>query len=280
MKRVDINGEAFEQNTMNLPVNEVYKTDDLDMFKFTKFNRNVLFTDEMLEQAKEGFVSPIIVNEYMVVIDGQHRLEHAKKAGVPIEYIIKPGLNEHDIVRMNTTQRKWNMLNYIESYANQGSEEYVSLLNLLNKKYAGTTVVISVAKNQTTATDVNKLIKSGSFEFINFEETLNFLKYYEKFRKETDTPKRTKPALAMYSLFRIEGFDGDRLIRKVLQKKFDDDLRTKGYNLTEALKEFIDKYNDKLSQDSPLFIEYYIKNNGDLIIENARKEWAQKKTAK
>lgn len=280
MKRVDINGQEIKQNTMNLPVNEVYKTDDLEMFKFTKFNRNVLFTDEMLEQAKEGFVSPIIVNEYMVVIDGQHRLEHAKKAGVPIEYIIKPGLNEHDIVRMNTTQRKWNMLNYIESYANQGSEEYVSLLNLLNKKYAGTTVVISVARNQTTATDVNKLIKSGSFEFINFEETLNFLKYYEKFRKETDTPKRTKPALAMYSLFRIEGFDGDRLIRKVLQKKFDDDLRTKGYNLTEALKEFIDKYNDKLSQDSPLFIEYYIKNNGDLIIENDRKEWAQKKTAK
>lgn len=280
MKRVDINGQEIKQNTMNLPVNEVYKTDDLEIFKFTKFNRNVLFTDEMLEQAKEGFVSPIIVNEYMVVIDGQHRLEHAKKAGVPIEYIVKPGLNEHDIVRMNTTQRKWNMLNYIESYANQGSEEYVSLLNLLNKKYAGTTVVISVARNQTTATDVNKLIKSGSFEFINFEETLNFLKYYEKFRKETDTPKRTKPALAMYSLFRIEGFDGDRLIRKVLQKKFDDDLRTKGYNLTEALKEFIDKYNDKLSQDSPLFIEYYIKNNGDLIIENARKEWAQKKTAK
>ncbi|MGX0706689.1 ParB-like nuclease family protein [Staphylococcus capitis] len=280
MKRVDINGQEIKQNTMNLAVNEVYKTDDLEMFKFTKFNRNVLFTDEMLEQAKEGFVSPIIVNEYMVVIDGQHRLEHAKKAGVPIEYIIKPGLNEHDIVRMNTTQRKWNMLNYIESYANQGSEEYVSLLNLLNKKYAGTTVVISVARNQTTSTDVNKLIKSGNFEFINFEETLNFLKYYEKFRKETDTPKRTKPALAMYSLFRIEGFDGDRLIRKVLQKKFDDDLRTKGYNLTEALKEFIDKYNDKLSQDSPLFIEYYIKNNGDLIIENARKEWAQKKTAK
>lgn len=280
MKRVDINGQEIKQDTMNLPVNEVYKTDDLEMFKFTKFNRNVLFTDEMLEQAKEGFISPIIVNEYMVVIDGQHRLEHAKKAGVPIEYIIKPGLNEHDIVRMNTTQRKWNMMNYIESYANQGSEEYVTLLNLLNKNYAGTTVVISVARNQTTSGDVNKLIKSGSFEFINFEETLNFLKYYEKFRKETDTPKRTKPALALYSLFRIEGFDGDRLIRKVLQKKFDDDLRTKGYNLTEVLKEFIDKYNDKLSQDSPLFIEYYSKNNGDLIIENARKEWAQKKTAK
>lgn len=281
MKRVDINGEAFEQNTMNLPVNEVYKTDDLDMFKFTKFNRNILFTDEMLKQAKEGFISPIIVNEYMVVIDGQHRLEHAKKAGVPIEYIVKPGLTEHDIVRMNTTQRPWSLLNFIESYANQGSEQYVALLNLINKKYAGTSVVISVGRNSTgSSKGLTDLVKSGNFEFVNFEQTLNFLKYYERFRQETNTPKKTKVALAIYALYRLKGFDEDRLIRKVLQKKFDDDLRVKGYDLTEALREFIDKYNDKLTQDSSSFIEYYVKNNGELIIDNPKKDWALKKTAK
>lgn len=281
MKRVDINGEAFEQNTMNLPVNEVYKTDDLDMFKFTKFNRNILFTDEMLKQAKEGFISPIIVNEYMVVIDGQHRLEHAKKAGVPIEYIVKPGLTEHDIVRMNTTQRPWSLLNFIESYANQGSEQYVALLNLINKKYAGTSVVISVGRNSTgSSKGLIDLVKSGKFEFVNFEQTLNFLKYYERFRQETNTPKKTKVALAIYALYRLKGFDEDRLIRKVLQKKFDDDLRVKGYDLTEALREFIDKYNDKLTQDSSSFIEYYVKNNGELIIDNPKKDWALKKTAK
>lgn len=280
MKRVDINGEAFEQNTMNLPVNEVYKTDDLDMFKFTKFNRNILFTDEMLKQAKEGFISPIIVNEYMVVIDGQHRLEHAKKAGVPIEYIVKPGLTERDIVRMNTTQRPWSLLNFIESYANQGSEQYVALLNLINKKYAGTSVVISVGRNSTgSSKGLSDLVKSGNFEFVNFEQTLNFLKYYERFRKETNTPKKTKVALAIYALYRLKGFDEDRLIRKVLQKKFDDDLRVKGYDLTEALREFIDKYNDKLTQDSSSFIEYYVKNNGELIIDNPKKDWALKKTA-
>lgn len=281
MKRVDINGEAFEQNTMNLPVNEVYKTDDLDMFKFTKFNRNILFTDEMLKQAKEGFISPIIVNEYMVVIDGQHRLEHAKKAGVPIEYIVKPGLTEHDIVRMNTTQRPWSLLNFIESYANQGSEQYVALLNLINKKYAGTSVVISVGRNSTgSSKGLTDLVKSGNFKFVNFEQTLNFLKYYERFRKETNTPKKTKVALAIYALYRLKSFDEDRLIRKVLQKKFDDDLRVKGYDLTEALREFIDKYNDKLTQDSSSFIEYYVKNNGELIIDNPKKDWALKKTAK
>ena len=281
MKRVDINGQEIKQNTMNLPVNEVYKTDDLEMFKFTKFNRNILFTDEMLKQAKEGFISPIIVNEYMVVIDGQHRLEHAKKAGVPIEYIVKPGLTEHDIVRMNTTQRPWSLLNFIESYANQGSEQYVALLNLINKKYAGTSVVISVGRNSTgSSKGLTDLVKSGNFEFVNFEQTLNFLKYYERFRKETNTPKKTKVALAIYALYRLKGFDEDRLIRKVLQKKFDDDLRVKGYDLTEALREFIDKYNDKLTQDSSSFIEYYVKNNGELIIDNPKKDWALKKTAK
>lgn len=281
MKRVDINGQEFKQKTIDLPVNEVYKTNDLEMFKFTKFNRNILFTNEMLKQAKEGFISPIIVNEFMVVIDGQHRLEHAKKAGVPIEYIIKPGLTEHDIVRMNTTQRPWSLLNYIESYANQGLEQYVSLLNLINQKHAGTSVVISVARDSTSnPTGLNELVKTGKFEFVNFEQTLNFLKYYERFRKETNTPKKTKVALALYALYRIEGFDENRLIRKVIQKKFDDDLRVKGYNLTEALKEFIDKYNDKLTQDSTSFIEYYVKNNGDLIIVNPRKRWAQKKTAR
>ena len=217
----------------------------------------------------------------MVVIDGQHRLEHAKKAGVPIEYIVKPGLTEHDIVRMNTTQRPWSLLNFIESYANQGSEQYVALLNLINKKYAGTSVVISVGRNSTgSSKGLTDLVKSGNFEFVNFEQTLNFLKYYERFRKETNTPKKTKVALAIYALYRLKSFDEDRLIRKVLQKKFDDDLRVKGYDLTEALREFIDKYNDKLTQDSSSFIEYYVKNNGELIIDNPKKDWALKKTAK
>lgn len=279
MERVNINPQYHKQNEIDFPVNEVYKTNDLSIFKFTKFNRNVVHTREMLEQAKQGFISPIIVNEYMVVIDGQHRLEHAKEAGVPIEYIIKPGLDENDIVRMNTTQRKWSMLNYIESYANQGSEEYVALLNLLNQKYANITETIVIARDRTNHTNsINEDVKNGNFKFVNFQETLNFLKYYQKFREETKTPKRSKVALALYALFRIEGFDGDRLIKKVLQKKFDDELRVKGFNLSDALRELIDKYNDKLSQDSKMFIEYYVKNNGELIIVNERKAWTQKKT--
>ena len=119
---------------------------------------------------------------------------------------------------MNTTQRPWSLLNFIESYANQGSEQYVSLLNLINKNYAGTSVVIAVGRNTTANyTALSDLVKSGNFEFVNFEQTLNFLKYYERFKEETKLLK-TKVALALYALYRIEGFDEDRLIKRYCKR--------------------------------------------------------------
>lgn len=268
-----------EDSKKNL-VNKVYRTEDLSIFKFTKFNRNVAIRREMLEQAKEGFINPIIVNEHMIVIDGQHRIEHAKRVGVPVEYIIKPGLDEHDIVRMNTTQKPWSLLNYIESYANQGLEEYVSLLNLVNEKFAGTTDVVSISMDKTFwGEKIAKDVKEGNFKFFNFQKTLNFLKYYEHFRNETNTPKRSKVVAAIYELYRLEGFDGERLIQKVNQKKFDEDLRVKGYTFVEALHELIDKYNDRLTENSPQYIDFYVNSKGELHITNDRQSWTTKKTA-
>ncbi|XCY65795.1 ParB N-terminal domain-containing protein [Streptococcus iniae] len=80
-----------QQNIFNngTEINTVYKTTNYDMFNFSKFNRNVFLTPEMLKQAELGFVSPIIVNENLTVIDGQHRLTACQQLGLPVEYIIK-----------------------------------------------------------------------------------------------------------------------------------------------------------------------------------------------
>lgn len=275
-KRVDINGEL--QNAKE--VNKVYKTNDLEIFKFTKYNRNVVTREEMLKQAREGFINPIIVNENMVVIDGQHRVHHAKIEDVPVEYIVKPGLDKHDIVRMNTTQKPWSLLNHIEAYANQGLEEYVALLNLLEKNYAGVTDVVAIAEDRSFHNGKNiQKVKEGEFKFHSFQNTLNFLKYYERFREETATPKRSKMALAIYEMYRLENFDENRLIQKVIQTKFDEEIRVKTYNFTEALHELITKYNNGLKPKSPLYIDFYVNSQGVLNITNDRKYWTTKKAA-
>src|SRR5699024_8426136 len=125
--------------------------------------------------------SPIIVNENLTVIDGQHRLEASKEVGVPIEYIIKSGLNEDDIVRMNTVQKPWSLQNYIEAYANRGLEEFIKLFKLIEKGYSNVTVTTSISVNSSTDTHrANKVIKEGTFEFFNYEKAVEFLQYYKR----------------------------------------------------------------------------------------------------
>lgn len=259
-----------------LPVNNVYKTDDYSIFQFSKFNRNVLLRKEMLQQAKEGFLSPIIVNENLMVIDGQHRLKASEQVGVPVEFIIKPGLNEHDIVRMNTVQKPWSLKNFIEAFANQGKEEYIKLVNLLNQGYADTTaVLVASTNNMTTGGSSKKVIQEGNFKFFNYEKTVEFLNWYKNdFRKRTSTPTKSKVCIALWGLYQIEGIDLNRIILKTNQDiEFVENIKTATMNQTDATRQFIDKYNAKLSKKSGRAIEYYISSNGFVVVESKKADW-------
>lgn len=257
--------------------NAVYKTDDYSIFKLSKFNRNVIMSNKMLEQAKQGFVSPIIVNEEMIVIDGQNRLLHAKEVGVPVEYIIKEGLTEEDITRMNINQRPWSLKNFIEAFANQGFSEYVKLVDLINEKYSNVTNIIRFSLDYPTAAETpTKIVTEGKFKFHNYDKTLEFLKYYQRFRERTKTPKRSRVESALYVLFRIEGFDKERAINKVIQKGIDEDIKVKDPKHTEALKMLLDCYNDQLKSSSPKFFSYHITSHGTIIIDRDKKTWTRK----
>lgn len=261
----------------NAPVNQVYKTEDYSIFQFSKFNRNVIESKEMLEQAKDGFVAPIIVNENMVVIDGQHRLKHAEKAGVPVEFIIKKGLSEHDIVRMNTVQKKWSLLNHIEAHANEGLEEYIKLINLLNNKnYTGNiTAVTTVATFEMDSQRARPKIIGGNFKFRNFDITVKFLEYLAFFKEKTKLSYKTKLTLAIFELFQIKKIDTNRLISKVISTGLADDLQTKTLDLTDAKKQLIDAYNHGLGEESVRLIDYSIKPNGHLVINEEKADWAK-----
>ena len=261
-------------------VNEVLKTDDYSIFRLSKFNRNVIFRKEMLKQAEEGFIAPIIVNEKMIVIDGQNRLLHSKEAGVPVEYIIKEGLTEDDIVRMNTVQKPWSLTNYIEAYANQGSNEYEKLIDLINQKLSSVTNTIQFAVDYPTARQMgSEVIKTGDFQFYNYDKTIEFLHYSERFRKHTKTPKRARVESALYELFRLKEFDQKRLIEKVIQTGIAEDIKIKDPKHTEALKMLLDSYNQKLNVESNKFISYHITSYGTIVIDSDRQDWTRKKTA-
>ena len=76
-------------------------------------------------------VNPIVVNEEMRVIDGQHRLAAAKELGVPI-YYIQETISRKDISMLNSNQKNWTAMNYIDFYTVEKKEAFITLSSLIN----------------------------------------------------------------------------------------------------------------------------------------------------
>ena len=80
--------------------NKIYKTTDYSVFKYLKGNRavNELHVRRLVEAIKEKDLQvPIIVDEKMNVVEGQHRLEAYKIVGNPILYIMKSDVDLSDV---------------------------------------------------------------------------------------------------------------------------------------------------------------------------------------
>jgi hypothetical protein len=110
----------------------IQKTTNYDQFKFVNGNRTLnqghlakltvsISKRNLLEYA------PILVNEAMEVIDGQHRLEVAKQNKWPIYYLVVPRSGLDEIIELNTTLRNWKLKDFIDSMIVLGNKTMLYL---------------------------------------------------------------------------------------------------------------------------------------------------------
>jgi hypothetical protein len=77
--------------------------------------------------------NPILVNENLQVIDGQHRLLAAKEVKSEVYFIIIPGSNLTDVHTLNLNQKNWSRKDFMEGYANMGVIPYIKLRDFVKK---------------------------------------------------------------------------------------------------------------------------------------------------
>ena len=123
----NINRQANTQK-----VGEVLKTYDLSIFKQLPGNRppNLLHIKRLRQSMIDHGVlmCPIIVNENMEVIDGQHRLLAAKGLdGVPIYYIKAENYRLEQVHTLNMNQKNCSKKDFVDGYAEMGLEPYIKL---------------------------------------------------------------------------------------------------------------------------------------------------------
>ena len=138
---------------------KVLTTTDYDQFTFLKSNRaideNHVYKLVKLIKAEGHQKEPVIVNEKLEVISGQHRIKACAKLEMRVTYIIVPGLTIKDAREMNNSQKPWSFKDHFRCYGHSSHhnyqaykqvtsllEEYPSLSNavalvLLTKDYVG-----------------------------------------------------------------------------------------------------------------------------------------------
>ena len=164
-------------NQTNQEVNKVYKTNKLEIFKPIVGNRptNPMHIKRLSASIKQNGLlqNPIIVNEKMQVIDGQHRLSAAKLADSFIYYIIAKGYDLKDVQTLNLNQKNWNKKDFMDGYAAMGIESYVKLKDFVNyNKVFNIRDCIALCSNSTTdrSSDLSNKYRLGSKNTVNVKE--------------------------------------------------------------------------------------------------------------
>ena len=193
-------------------------TSDYSIFNRMEGNREV--TSRRATKIRKSIESigyipnPIIVNEYMEVVDGQGRLEALKQLDLPVLYIIVPGLTLKDCVNMNVNSTKWGVKDYIMSFAETGNENYKRLLGLIESYDLPLTTICCAATGVMQASNSN--IKTGALVLDedyckSVDAMLSYVERFVPVMREHGVSNRAPVYSALCFCYQLDDIDNERL---------------------------------------------------------------------
>ena len=215
-------------------VNKVYKTNDLSIFKTIDGNRvpNLQHIRRLADSIRSYGMkcNPILVNERLEVIDGQHRLLAAKETESFVYYIIVNGYSLNEVHTLNLNQKNWVKKDFMDGYANMGVHSYIKLKKFVEKNYDFTfTDCINMCSNVTASANSISNKHRGDGKTVNlievFEEGTWVGKDFELAQDWANKIRMIKPYYSGYNrsqfvgtmvyLFKNEKFDFNEFMHKV-----------------------------------------------------------------
>lgn len=215
---------------------EVKQTKDYSLFKDLKGNRAVddkhvkRLMNNMLKVGNLTAEFPIVVNENMEVIDGQHRLAACEELNWPICYRIVDGLNLDTVRGINQAAQNWGWKDYAHSFIRNGNDQqkdqyqrFVNLYSHFDGKYSYHTLMLYCGLRQSNykANSFN----TGELMIPNHDRTYRLLKQYQEISNLLDHNTSTFAA-TMYRIMQEPEYDHERMVHKA--KLWDAELKKQG----------------------------------------------------
>jgi len=202
----------------------VFETFDYEKFSFLSENRDLgkAHLNNLKNSMKdEALLSPILVNEKMQIIDGQHRFTARMELGLPIPYIIchNYGLNEVQI--LNANAKTWTFKDYLNSYVSMGYQDYITLKRL-KEEYAflDLTILMGLLRdyNNKIGFRTANAFKEGNYKIKSYNKAKQICNEIQEMKEFWPQATKAYFILAYKQARDLDAFNSREFINKV--KKF------------------------------------------------------------
>lgn len=167
----------------------INKTKNYEIFKVLKGNRpisekNVKDVEKAVGEKDMLRYQPILVNEKMQIIDGQHRLETAIKLNKPVYYIKGSNLGLMDVQMLNTVSRRWTLSDYLDSFCSLGNEHYIYIREFVEQHCLPITTCIALLSGFGDGGHLSKYFKDGKFKAIKKKKAAEMAQLINKITED------------------------------------------------------------------------------------------------
>jgi hypothetical protein len=222
-----------------------------DMFGFDKKNNRIISKSNVKSKKasiiKFGIANPIIVDENLNIIDGQHRFIALMELGRAIPYVVNRILKPEDVPMLNGSGFSWKPIDYIHSYSNQ-NDNFKLLEDAVSryKKLGVSTVSVIFNRLNHNRIDTMAAIRLGMYEYIDNSEIANYLMDL----KEDHLSMPTNTAIAIKQIIdEFKYFDKNRLSKFIKQG-----VRIPNHNDPRQTRKYIsDFYNFRIRNEDKIY---------------------------
>jgi hypothetical protein len=201
---------------------QVQTTTNYNLFKTLEGNRqtNKLHLRRLKKSMSElCLVSPIVVNEDMYVIDGQHRLVCLTELELPVHYIVCEGYGLKEVQVLNVNSKNWSSQDYMNGYCEVGLKDYITYREFKNRYKFSHTECVSLLTGGYGGSSVNDEFNNGLFKIKDEQKAHNMAEKINALAPLYDGYNRRSFIYALIFLFKNPLFRYDEFVQKLKQQQ-------------------------------------------------------------
>lgn len=204
---------------------KVTQTRNYGMFTLDATNRPITERDtaklKLLRASmqKYGFLPfPIMVRrigQRLRIIDGQHRFSIAQELALPVLFV-ETERDDIVIAEAAAAQSPWAIFHYVASFAAQGREEYVKLLDFIKETGLPLSRAASLLAGEAAHSgNVQEQIRSGKFRVRDTVYARRVASILEVIKRYAPWAMHGLSTAAISRFVRVKEFDDAQMIKKI-----------------------------------------------------------------